>query len=218
MMQWERVYCDADDFCREFPPSWEHQLLAAGARQRVRPSALTVSEVMTIVIAFHIMRFRDFKHFYIDCLCRYHRDTFPNLPSYSRCVELIPSVLVPLCAFVHTRYGRVTGIAFIDSTRLGVCHPKRAHAYRVLEASARWGKTTVGWFYGFKLHLVINDEGELLAFKLTAGNVDDRVPVPGLTRGLFGKLFGDKGYISRANSSTRCMSGACSSSHGYART
>jgi hypothetical protein len=91
----------------------------------------------------------------------------------------------------------VTGIAFIDSTRLGVCHPKRAPAHRVFEASARWGKTTVGGFYGFKLHLVIHDEGELLAFKLTAGHVDDRVPVPALTRGLFGKLFGDKGYLSQ---------------------
>jgi Transposase DDE domain len=68
-------------------------------------------------------------------------------------VELMPSALVPLCAFVPTRYGRVTGIAFIDSTRLGVCHPKRAHSHRVFEASARWGKTSVGWFYGFKLHL-----------------------------------------------------------------
>jgi hypothetical protein len=110
----------------------------------------------------------------------------------------MPSALVPLCAFLQTRYGRVTGIAYIDSTRLEVCHPKRAHAHRVLEAGATWGKTSMGWFYGFKLHLVINDEGELLALKLTAGNVDDRAPVPELTRGLFGKLFGDKGYISQA--------------------
>jgi hypothetical protein len=196
MVPWEQIYCDADDFCREFLPAWERQLLEVGVKQRSRPSALTVSEVMTLVIAFHLARYRDFKHFYLDFVCRYHRDAFPRLPSYSRFVELLPSALMPLCAFVHTRYGRVTGIAFIDSTRLEVCHPKRAHAHRVFEA-ATWGKTTVGWFYGFKLHLVINDEGELLAFKLTAGNVDDRAPVPALTRGLFGKLFGDKGYISQ---------------------
>jgi hypothetical protein len=138
---------------------------------------------------------------------RYHRDAFPNLVSYSRFIELMPSALVPLCAFLHTplrylRSGRVTGIAYIDSTRLGVCHLKRAHAHRVFRKRAplrylRRGKTSVGWFYGFKLHWVINDEGELLAFKLTAGNVDDRVPVPVLTRGLFGKLFGDKGYSSQ---------------------
>jgi hypothetical protein len=158
---------------------------------------LTVSEVRTIVIAFHLARFRDFKHFYIDCVGRYHRDAFPTLPSYSRFVELMPAALVPLCAFVHTRYGRLTGIAFIDSTRLAVGHPKRAHAHQVFEASARWGPTTVGGVYGFKLHWVIHDEGELLAFKLIAGNLDDRVPVPELTRGLFGKLFGDPGDISQ---------------------
>jgi hypothetical protein len=56
----------------------------------------------------------------------------------------------------------------------------------------------VDWFYGFKLHLVINDEGELLGVKITAGNVDDRDPVPELARALFGKLFGDRGYISQA--------------------
>lgn len=198
MVQWEWVYCDVDDFCRAFLPVWERQLLEAGVRQRLRPSALSVSEVMTIVIAFQLSGYRNFKHFYIDCVGRYHRDAFPSLVSYSRFVELMPAVLVPLCAFLHTRRGRVTGIAFIDSTRLVVCHPKRAHAHRVFAASARWGKTTVGWLSGFKLHLIINDEGELLAFKLAAGNVDDRVPVPELTSSLFGKLFGDKGYISQA--------------------
>lgn len=191
------MYCEVDDFCRGFLPVWERQLLEAGVKQRQRPAALTVSEGMTIVIAFHLSGYRTFKHFYLDCVSRYHRDAFPTLVSYSRFVELMPSVLIPLCAFVHTRYGRVTGIAFIDSTRLESCHPKRAHAHRVFEASARWGKTPVSWFYGFKLHLILHDEGELLAFKLTGGNVDDRALVPALTRGLFGKLFGDKGYISQ---------------------
>lgn len=72
-----------------------------------------------------------------------------------------------------------------------------APIHRIFDDSAAWGKTSVGRFYGFTLHLVINDEGELLAFKLTPGNIDDRVPVPKLTRHLSGKLFGDKGYISQ---------------------
>jgi hypothetical protein len=61
-----------------------------------------------------------------------------------------------------------------------------------------WSKDSVEWHYGFKLHLIINDRGELLAFKLTPGNTDDRAPVPDLTQDLFGRLFGDKGYISQA--------------------
>jgi hypothetical protein len=142
---------------------------------------------MTLIIAFYAAGFRNLRHFYIDFVQRSHRDTFPDLVSHSRFVALMPSALVPLCAFLQTRYGRVTGMAYIDSTRLKVCHRKRAHAHRVLEPGATWGKTSMGWVYGFELHLVINAEGELLTLKLTAGNVDDRAPVPELTRGLFGK-------------------------------
>jgi transposase len=91
----------------------------------------------------------------------------------------------------------VTGISFIDSTRIIVCHNKRIHSHKVFNKLAKRGKTSVGWFYGFKLHLIVNDRGELLAVKLTAGNVDDREPVPEMTREIFGKLFGDKGYISQ---------------------
>ena len=78
-----------------------------------------------------------------------------------------------------------------------VCHNRRIHSHKVFKKIARRGKTSVGWFYGFKLHLVVNDCGELLAFQVTPGNVDDRKPVPHLAKGLTGKLFGDRGYISQ---------------------
>ena len=90
------------------------------------------------------------------------------------------------------------GSAFIDSTKIAVCHNKRIWSHRVLQELAARGKTSVGWFYGFKLHLVTNDCGELLSIKVTPGNIDDREPVPNLAKGLFGKLFGDRGYISQA--------------------
>lgn len=77
-----------------------------------------------------------------------------------------------------------------------VCHNRRIHSHKVFKQVARRGKTSMGWFYGFKLHLVVNDRGELLAFRITPGNVDDRQPVPDLTQGLTGKLIGDRGYIS----------------------
>jgi hypothetical protein len=97
---------------------------------------------------------------------------------------------------LHVQRGPCTGISFIDSTSLAVCHPARIQQHRVFAIDARRGKTSVGWFYGFKLHLVVNDRGELLAFCLTPGNLDDRKPVPRLVHRLFGKVFGDKGYIS----------------------
>jgi hypothetical protein len=79
-----------------------------------------------------------------------------------------------------------------------VCHNRRIAAHKVFAGWARRGKTSMGWFYGFKLHLIVNDVGELLAFCLTPGHVDDRQPVPALTKSLVGQLFGDRGYISQA--------------------
>jgi len=163
--------------------------------RRQRAGRLTSSEVMTILIAFHRSDFRTFKHFYL-MLMEQHRAEFPDLVSYQRFVELMPSVLALLCAYLQSRFGSCTGIGFIDSTALAVRGNKRIRRNRVFRGLARLGKTTMGWFFGFKLHLVINECGELLAVQLTPGNVDDRQPMPHLTRRLSGKLFGDKGYIS----------------------
>lgn len=117
--------------------------------------------------------------------------------SYSRFIALIPSVSVPLCAYLMTRRGPCTGIAFVDATSLAVCHNRRIGSHKVFRALAARGKTSVGWLYGFKLHLIINDRGDLLIFLVTAGNIDDRPPLPSMVHELFGKLFGDKGYISQ---------------------
>ncbi len=133
----------------------------------------------------------------IGCVMKPLRGAFPRLVSYTRRVELMPSSLIPLCRYLHTRRGQVSTIRFIDSTPIIVCHPKRADSYKLFGEVAKWGKNSVGWFYGFKLPLIINDEGELLAVKLTPANVDDRVPVAQMTQALFGKLFGDKGTISQ---------------------
>jgi hypothetical protein len=163
----------------------------------IKNYSLCPSEVMTIVIAFHLSSYRNFKHFYIYHVSNYWRHYFPGLVSYPRFISLQKYVILPLCAYLNTRLGQPTGIAFIDSTPLIVCHNKRIKSHRVFKKIAKRGKNSVGWFYGFKLHLIINDRGELLAVKLTPGNVDDRGPVPDMTQKLVGKLFGDKGYISQ---------------------
>ena len=194
-MDWETLFCEVDDFCRMAEPLWQQRMLTSGQRRRRRAGRLISSEIMTIIIAFHGSNFRTFKHFYL-MLREKHRAEFPDLVSYQRFVELMPSVLVLLCGYLRSRFGACTGIGFIDSTALAVCGNKRIQRNRVFRGLAKIGKTTMGWFFGFKLHLVINECGELLAVQLTPGNVDDRQPVPQLTRQLFGKLFGDKGYIS----------------------
>ena len=191
------MFCDIDDFCKHFEPIYQQHLLQAGKRQRTRATTLTLSEIMTILVYFHWSHYRTFKHYYTDYVVAHLRPYFPGLGSYTRFVELLPRALIPLCCYLHTRKGRCTGIAFIDSTPLAVCDNHRMATHRVFEDVATRGKTSMGWFYGFKLHLVINDEGELLAFRLTPGHVDDRQPVPLLVQGLFGQLFGDRGYISQ---------------------
>ena len=196
-MSLEDLFCDVDDFCHLFLPAWYRQQLTDGIRKRRRSSRLTLSEILTILIDFHQSQYRHFKAFYLLHLCRHHRSEFPDLLSYPRFVALIPTALMPLCVYLHIRRGEDTGIAFIDATALVVCHNRRIHSHKVFKHVARRGKTSMGWFYGFKLHLVVNDRGDLLAFQITPGNVDDRQPVLELTRGLTGKLVGDRGYISQ---------------------
>jgi hypothetical protein len=191
------VFCDIDDFCLFFEPCWKQQLLVATTRQRHRRSTLCLSEVMTIIVLFHSSGYRNFKTFYTQHVLQHMAGAFPRLVSYNRFVELMPSALVPLGAYLQSRKGGCSGISFIDSTSLKVCHNRRIHSHKVFAGCARRGKTSVDWFYGFKLHLVTNDCGELLSIRLTPGNVDDRRPVPEMVKGMFGKLFGDKGYVSQ---------------------
>ena len=192
------LFVDVDDFCQAFLPILEQHLLSSGAIQRHRERSLSVSEVMTILIHFHQSHYRNFKAYYCEHVLPHLQSEFPGLVSYTRFVDFIPSALLPLCAyFRQTCLGDCTGVSFIDSTSLDVCLNQRIASHKVFAGLAGRGKTSAGWFFGFKLHLVINDRGELLNVLLTPGNVDDRKPVPKLVHKLFGKIFGDKGYISQ---------------------
>jgi hypothetical protein len=193
-----QLFCDVDDFCKAFLPIWDQQLLSNGQKQRQRKRSLTMSEVMTILIAFHQSHYRDFKAFYREQVLKYWHAEFPGLVSYNRFVEYITSAFVPLTLYLRTCcLGDCTGISFIDSTSLDVCLNQRIHSHKVFAGLAERGKTSTGWFFGFKLHLVVNDQGELLQYCFSPGNMDDRKPVPQLAEKLYGKLFGDKGYISQ---------------------
>ena len=193
------LFCDVDDFCKVVLPIWQNRLLTSGAMQRRRKSSLSISAIMTILIYFHQSHYRHFKASSTEHVLKHLRSEFPGLVSYTRFVEWIPSVLVPLCVYLRTAcLGRCTGISFIDSTALAVCTNPRIHSHKVFAGLAERGKTSTGWFFGFKLHLVFNDRGELLNLLLTPGHVDDRKPVPNLAHQRFGTLCGDKGYRSKA--------------------
>ena len=191
-------FCDVDDFCTVFLPEWEKQLLEDGTKRRKRRSRMTMSEVMTIIIGFHMSHHRDFKNYYIGYIARFYKKAFPTLLSYSRFLEVMPKSIVPMCAYFTSLKGKPTGIEFIDSTTLTVCHNLRIPRHKTFDGIAKRGKSTMGWFYGFKLHLIVSYRGEIVAATITAGNVHDTQPVDMLAQGLTDKLYGDKGYLSKA--------------------
>src|SRR5512143_3159660 len=117
-MSLDDLFCDVDDFCRQFLPAWHRQPLQHGERQRLRGCRLVLSEIMTILIHFHQSHYRDFKAYYWFHVCQHWADAFPNRLSYNRWVAVIPTALVPLCVYLQTQQGQATGIAFIDATSL----------------------------------------------------------------------------------------------------
>jgi len=192
-----RLFCDVDDFCKAFIPQWEKTLIESGERKRKKERCISASEIITLIVYYHQSGYETFKWFYQRYLLKHLAKAFPKIPSYNRFIELMPDILVPLTAFMQTRCGRSKGIAFVDSTPLCVCKNIRIPRHKTFKQDAQRGKSSTGWFYGFKLHIIVDDCGEILSFSITKGNVDDRKPVPNLAKNLIGKLFGDRGYISK---------------------
>ncbi|WP_434339308.1 IS982 family transposase [Motilimonas cestriensis] len=192
------LFCDVDDFCNVFIPQWQQQLLEDGTQKRRRDSRMSTSEIMTIVVSFHMSHYRDFKNYYLGYVSLMYKKEFPNLLSYTRFLALMPKVIVPMCAYFTSLQGKPTGVEFIDSTTIKVCHNIRIPRHKNFDGIAQRGKGTMGWFYGFKLHLIVNHLGEIVVAKVTTGNVHDTQPVRELAEGLTDRLYGDKGYLSKA--------------------
>ena len=191
------LFCRVDDFCIHFESEW-HKLLISQNTKHTISNRLCLSEIMTIIIHFHQSGYRNFKHYYLNHVRQHYASEFPSLVSYNRFVELMPHALVPLTVFLKTCCtGSNTGLSFIDSTPIVVCNNLRIPGHRVFSGIAARGKTSTGWKFGFKLHLIINHLGELLSFCVSPANVDDRKPVKDLVGDLIGWLYGDRGYISQ---------------------
>jgi len=196
------IFYLCDEFSKDFEKTVKNYYLPQydGRKHRNKPNRLSDSEVMTILIAFHLSGTRNLKHFYLFYVCKHLKNEFPNVVSYNRFVELQQKITMPLVIFLKVcRMGKSSGISFIDSTTLKVCHIKRERQNRVFKGTATKGNGSLGWFFGFKLHLIINDKGEIISFVITQGNVDDREPLKmeSFIRAVSGKLYGDKGYISK---------------------
>jgi len=190
------LYYWVDEFCKMYEMQLKQGLLA-GDRKRYREGKMSLSERLTIMIYYHLSGYKCFKYFYDQRICQWYKSEFPQVISYNRFVQLIPTLLFPMALLLHALKGEKTGVYFMDATSLSVCHNKRIERNKTFEGLARRGKSTMGWFYGFKLHMVINNLGQIMAVRITTANTDDRVPVPIITKGLEGTVVADKGYISK---------------------
>ena len=191
------LFCEIDDFCKVFDQLYQTRALSNG-KKRNRQTRLSQSEVMTILVMYHASGYKNLKAFYVQEILRHYSAEFPALVSYQRFVQLQSRCVMPLFFYLLAKRGSCTGITFIDATALKVCHNLRILSHKVFRGSAERDKSSTGWYYGFKLHLAVNERGEILGFYLTAANVDERVPADWMTQELWGKLIGDKGYISQA--------------------
>lgn len=190
------IFYLTDEFCKEFQKSIEGYLI--GNVPKKKP-IMSQSEVISILIIFHGMQHKNLKHFYLNYVQRHLTHLFPNTVSYNRFVELSQQVILPMTMFLKMQcLGDCTGITYVDSTPIRVCNNKRIKRNKVFKDVAAVGKSTMGWFFGFKLHLVVNEKGDILNFVITPGNIDDRAPLndSNFLEKIKGKLYADKGYIS----------------------
>lgn len=196
------IFCNLDDFMKEFDAILAKNSIPDTSlpKKRNRKSKMSKSEIMTIMVIFHLKSHRNLKHFYLYYVSKHMNDYFPDLVSYNRFVELQKSVIQPLAVYLKLfGLGKCSGISFIDSTALKVYHYKREKQNKVFQGIAEKSYGTLGWFYGFKLHLVSNDKGQIIDFLITKANVDDRYPLKNKNfhDKIFGKIYGDKGYLGK---------------------
>ncbi len=190
-----QLFCDIDDFVKALRSNKNLQITMDKSK-RGQVARMSLSEIMTILVLYHSSGYKNFKCFYFY-LKEQKMGEFPSLLSYSRFIEWVPYSLLPLTSFAKSKMGKPTGISFIDSTALRVCKNIRIPRNKVFKSIAQRGKTSMGWFFGFKLHIIVNDKGDLLNFMITKGNVHDIIPVKKLCKELTGKLYGEKGYCSQ---------------------
>lgn len=193
------LFCFVDDFVKLYYQKLQEIAISSGQKPRnpTRVPSLRDSEIVTILLMFQISPAKNFKYFYQSYLQSYNNNEFRKLPSYERFVALKKRVAGILAAMLQFLLVSNRNIGYVDASGLAVCHAKRTRGHKVFRGLAKLGKTTKGWFFGLKLHLVISEKGELINVAITAGNVDDRKPVPKLTEDFIGLLLGDKGYISQ---------------------
>lgn len=193
------IFVTVDDFIQPFEQFLAQRSLGQGAALPTRQPELSTSEIITLLAYYHHSGYKNFQYYYQRLVLAQMKSYFPKLLSYNRFIELIPRQLTPV--FALARYlaftNRRTNCYFVDAKKLPVCHNRRIHNHKVFGLLAGRGKSSTGWFYGLKLHVAINERGQLMNFVLTPANVADNNDgvLRQLLKGLQGRCYGDKGYL-----------------------
>jgi hypothetical protein len=189
------IFIVCDDFCQEF----EHYSLSQCYEQPARKERqMSQSEMMSILIFYHHSGMKCFKYYYEQIILKLLRSYWKKPYAYEAFVAQMPRVNLLLFAFLSAcRLATTTPANYIDSTKLVVAHNRRKQKNKTFQGLARTGKTSTGWFFGFKLHAIINQQGQLVVFGITPANVADNNQnlLNQLTQRLKGFLYGDKGYL-----------------------
>ncbi|MDQ5921758.1 MAG: hypothetical protein QG673_1817 [Pseudomonadota bacterium] len=191
------LYVEIDDFCRKIVASLNMHLIGTGKTIQIDTVGLNLSEILTILVYYHFSRFDCLKHYYLIKMCCNYKKDFPGLPSYNRFVERIKDVAWLAALYLQYRQVKFNGAGYIDSTPLRVCNNKRTNSHKVFKFVATLGKSSMGWFYGFKLHIICDFMGNIIKCRITHGAENDLKAGKIMMKDLVGKIFADKGYIGK---------------------
>jgi hypothetical protein len=197
MIDLTELYAEIDDFCREISKNLNSYLVGVDKSFNIDTPGLNLAEVLTILIYYHFSHFDCLKHYYLVKIQLNHKKDFPKLPSYNRFVERIKEVSLLAALYLQYRQAKFDGMGYIDSTPLKVSHPKRTNSHKVFKFVAKIGKSSMGWFYGFKLHVICDFSGNIVKCGITQGCTNDLKFGKEMLKDLKGKIFADKGYINK---------------------
>jgi len=197
------IYCFVDDFIKNILLNIKYALQRPDRNNPpVKKFNLGLAELTSLALFKFFTGHRNWKTFYYF-VKTYHQTDFPNLPSYQNFLRAMNKLsffaLFLLQAFMSF-FRKITGLKKIkitDSTKLEVCKIKREFSHKVVRGLAAKSKSTMGWFYGFKLHIICNELMQILSFRITAGNIDDRKGLDMIWNNIFGLIIADAGYLGK---------------------
>jgi hypothetical protein len=187
------VFCVIDDLCK---------YLFVEPHTAGRHRGLSVSEVITICLIRDHFKIEDLKHLY-RLLDQKYRYDFPGLPSYANFVATVNSsswqMLTLVKVLVAINNQSAVTVKIVDSTPLPVCHNMRIYKHKTMKKYATRSKSTMGWFYGLKLHLLIDLQRNILNIQFTTAKASERAVLKAFFMTISNSIVvADAGYISKA--------------------